>query len=97
MIVIPAIAGIYSGQWVVNSIDYSSLDFREVIVAIILGFSLSLIWSFFTGIIISRLSGQGMGSEIVGGCLNIFFSGLLGGACAGISCFYQLLNNYGSV
>jgi hypothetical protein len=84
IVFVPVILGIYSGYWVMNSIDISSSELSQMLSSVILGFSLSLIWSFLTGIIISRSSGQDMASEVTGGCLNIFVSGILGSICAGI-------------
>jgi uncharacterized membrane protein len=90
IVFVPIIIGIYSGYWVMTSIDTSSSDLSQVLSSVILGFSGSLIWSFITGIIISRSSGQDMGSEVVGGCINIFVSGILGSICAAIGFYCQL-------
>ena len=74
-----------------TSIDTSSSDLNQILSSVILGFSGSLIWGFTTGIIISRASGQDVGSEVAGGCLNIFVSGILGSICAAIGVSCQLL------
>jgi hypothetical protein len=90
IVFMPIIIGIYSGYWVMTSIDTSSSDLSQILSSVILGFSCSLIWSFITGIIVSRSSGQDMGSEVAGECLNIFVSGILGSICAAIGVNYQL-------
>jgi hypothetical protein len=90
IVFMPIIIGICSGYWVMTSIDTSSSDWSQILSSAILGFSGSLIWSFITGIIISRASGQDMGSEVAGECINIFVSGILGSICAGVGVGYQL-------
>jgi di/tricarboxylate transporter len=90
IVFIPIIIGVCSGYWVVTAIDTSSSDLNQILSSVILGFSGSLIWGFTTGIIISRASGQDLGSEVTGGCLNIFVSGILGSICAAIGVYFQL-------
>jgi di/tricarboxylate transporter len=90
IVFMPIIIGVCSGYWVMTSIDTSSSDLNQILSSVILGFSDSLIWGFTTGIIISRASGQDLGSEVAGGCLNIFVSGILGSIFAAISVSCQL-------
>jgi hypothetical protein len=61
---------------VMTSIDTSSSDLSQVLSSVILGFSGSLIWSFITGIIISRSSG--IASLIILSIMSIINSGLAG-------------------
>jgi hypothetical protein len=88
--ILPISIGIFSGGWVMNSIDSSTSVSIKLLSSVILGFSTSLIYSFIVVIIILRLLEYDIGAEIIWGCHNIFTSIVFGSVCAGAYVIYRL-------
>jgi predicted Na+-dependent transporter len=90
LVIMPISIGLCSGNWVTNSVADGTLDYIKIFSAVMMGFSLSLIFSFAMTTIGSRFPERDLQSEMMWGCVNIFVSGSLGAIFAGISVGYRL-------
>jgi hypothetical protein len=84
IVIMPIPIGLCSGNWVMDLVDDGTLKYIKIFSSVIIGFSLSLIFSFVMTTIFSRFPERDLESEMMWGCVNIFVSGSLGAIFAGI-------------